>query len=167
MKTQSNGDLQRVVTVSGGFDPVHVGHIKMFKEAKALGDVLVVILNNDNWLMKKKGFVFMPEKERLEIVNALSMVDKAILTKHEEDDSDVSVSRELKIIRPDFFANGGDRKNINDIPEAQICKKLGINMVFNIGSGGKIQSSSELVGKVLAKIDKRPLGETKFFNHNK
>ena len=60
-----------VVAVSGGFDPIHIGHVRMFERAKALGDELVVILNNDNWLKKKKGFAFMPEKERKEVIEAL------------------------------------------------------------------------------------------------
>ena len=64
-----------IVAVSGGFDPVHIGHVRMFKEAKALGDRLVVILNNDNWLIKKKGFVFMPQEERKEIIEAIKCVD--------------------------------------------------------------------------------------------
>ena len=71
-----------VVAVSGGFDPIHPGHIRMFKEAKALGDKLVVILNNDNWLQKKKKFNFMSEKERKEVISALRDVDDVMITRH-------------------------------------------------------------------------------------
>jgi cytidyltransferase-like protein len=137
----------RTVAVSGGFDPVHIGHIRMFEEARALGDRLVVILNNDNWLMTKKGFVFMPEAERVEVLRALRVVDAVVLTDHVLDDPDRSVCRTLGQVRPDIFANGGDRKNEADIPEAATCKEYGIEMVFNVGFGGKVQSSSWLTAK--------------------
>jgi D-beta-D-heptose 7-phosphate kinase/D-beta-D-heptose 1-phosphate adenosyltransferase len=135
-----------VVAVSGGFDPIHIGHVRMFEQAKELGDELVVILNNDNWLNKKKGFAFMPEKERKEVIEALRVVDRVVLTKHKKDDSDVSVCRELRLIKPDVFANGGDRK-LDNIPEVAVCDSIGCEMIFNIGKGGKIQSSSWLIKK--------------------
>jgi len=137
-----------VVAVSGGFDPVHIGHIDMFFEAKSLGDELVVILNNDNWLQKKKGHVFMSQQERKELIEALKPVDRVILTKHKPGDSDVSVCRALEELRPDIFANGGDRHPDGDpVPEVELCKKLGIEIIYNVGKRGKIQSSSWLVGK--------------------
>ncbi|KKL27629.1 hypothetical protein LCGC14_2383250, partial [marine sediment metagenome] len=71
-----------VVTVSGGFDPLHIGHVRMFQEARKLGDRLVVILNNDNWLQKKKGRTFMSEQERKEILEALACVDEVVITDH-------------------------------------------------------------------------------------
>ena len=141
-----------VVAVSGGFDPIHIGHVEMFYEAKALGDELVVILNNDNWLRKKKGHVFMPEAERKEIIEALKPVDRVVITEHQPNDEDVSVCRSLEEIRPDIFANGGDRKPDGyPVPEVELCGKLGIKMVYNVGRRGKIQSSSWLVGKYLKK----------------
>lgn len=136
-----------VVAVSGGFDPVHVGHVRLFQKAKKLGDKLVVILNNDNWLMAKKGYVFMPQKERKEVLEALAYVDEVVLTKHPKNPKDMSVCEELFEIKPDIFANGGDRK-LNNIPEVDVCNKIGCKMVFNIGNGGKIQSSSWLVKKI-------------------
>ena len=74
-----------VVAVSGGFDPLHIGHVRLFQEARKLGGELLVILNNDNWLLKKKGFVFMPQEERMEILEALSVVDRVVLTNHPPD----------------------------------------------------------------------------------
>lgn len=143
---------KKVVMVSGGFDPIHIGHIRMFERAKALGDELVVVLNNDNWLRKKKQHVFMPERERKEILEALRVVDRVVLTKHEPDPKDMSVSRELREIQPDIFANGGDRNEADAAnPQSSLykdintCKEEGIEMVFNIGDGGKIQSSSWLL----------------------
>ncbi len=135
-----------VVAVSGGFDPIHIGHVRMFERARALGDELVVILNNDNWLRAKKGYAFMPEQERKEVIAALRVVDRVFLTRHKPNDKDTSVSRELRAIRPHIFANGGDRK-FGNIPEVPVCEEIGCAMVFNIGKGGKIQSSSWLLAK--------------------
>lgn len=109
-----------VVAVSGGFDPIHIGHVRMFYEAKALGDELVVILNNDNWLRQKKRHIFMHQAERKAIIAALKPVDRVILTKHERNTKDMSVCLELQTLKPDIFANGGDRKPDGDpVPEFQ------------------------------------------------
>jgi len=132
--------------VSGGFDPVHIGHVRLFQEAKKLGDELVVVLNNDHWLRFKKGFAFMPENDRKEIIEAFESVDRVIITSHEPATKDISVCREIELIRPHIFANGGDRKHDN-IPEYELCNRLGIQMFFNVGEGGKVRSSSELVKK--------------------
>ena len=134
------------VAVSGGFDPIHIGHVEMMKEAKALGDKLVVILNNDNWLKKKKGFVFMNEQERKAVIEAIRYVDEVVLTSHKPNTEDMSVCNDLEALKPDIFANGGDRKTDGDpVPEVELCERLGISMVYNVGKSGKIQSSSELV----------------------
>ncbi|OGG80052.1 hypothetical protein A3A39_03095 [Candidatus Kaiserbacteria bacterium RIFCSPLOWO2_01_FULL_54_13] len=132
------------VAVSGGFDPLHIGHARLFRAARKLGDKLVVILNNDNWLRAKKGFVFMPQKERAELIRTLPFVDTVVLTKHRRDDPDRSVCRVLEKIRPAIFANGGDRFAKNT-PEVALCKRLGIKMIFNVGRGGKVQSSSWMI----------------------
>ncbi len=147
-----------IVAVSGGFDPVHIGHIRMFREAKRLGDKLIVILNNDNWLKKKKGFAFMPQKERKEIIEALGEVDRVILTSHPPNPKDMSVSAELKELKPDIFVNGGDRTRKN-IPEVALCKKMGTKMIFNIGRGGKIQSSSWLLNSFVIGVMKQRIGD--------
>ena len=128
------------IMVSGGFDPVHVGHIRMIKEAAQWGNVIVVI-NSDAWLMRKKGYVFMPWTERAEIILSIRGVDKVVPVS----DDDGSVCSAIREHRPDIFANGGDRKN-NNTPEVSLCEQLGIDMVWNVG-GGKIQSSSDLVAK--------------------
>lgn len=146
MKNTKNDGL---VAVSGGFDPIHIGHVRMFKEAKKLGKKLVVILNNDNWLMDKKGFVFMDQGERKEILLETGLVDKVVITRHTKDDPDRSVNRELATLKPAIFANGGDRGRENT-PEMELCNKLGIKLVFNVGKGGKVQSSSWLTDKIIA-----------------
>lgn len=137
-----------VVAVSGGFDPVHVGHVELFKEAKKLGDKLVVILNNDHWLMQKKGYIFMPQWERKELIEALKPVDKVMLTIHKAHPKDMSVSKDLKKLKPDVFANGGDRTTKNT-PEKAACKAIGCKMVYNVGPRGKVQSSSWLLNAFL------------------
>ena len=147
---------KRVVAVSGGFDPLHVGHIRMFKEAKKLGDILVVILNNDNWLIKKKGYAFMPDKERKEIIEAIGYVDKVVLSCHPPNPKDMSISKDLIRLRPHIFANGGDRNetdaanpNSSLFKDIRTCEKLGISVIYNVGKGGKVQSSSWLLAKYL------------------
>src|SRR3989339_1994930 len=82
---------KKVVMVSGGFDPVHIGHVRLFKEAKKLGDELVVYINNDNWLRMKKGFVFMPERERKEIIEAFESLDRVTISNHKKNTRDMSV----------------------------------------------------------------------------
>ena len=141
----------KIVAVSGGFDPLHIGHVRLFREAKKLGENLVVILNNDNWLRKKKGYVFMRQHERKEIIEALESVDKVIVTGHKRNPTDMSVCAELFALRPDIFANGGDRTKKN-IPEVAVCKKIGCKMVFNVGRGGKVQSSSWLLAKCASSL---------------
>ncbi len=151
----------RWVAVSGGFDPIHIGHVRMFEKAKKFGDKLVVIINNDHWLVSKKGYVFMPEKERKEIIASFPAVDKVILTSHKPGDSDRSVCRELAKLKPAIFANGGDRKSTKDIPEVAVCERHGIKMVFNVGKGGKVQSSSWLARDASRNFARsvRPWGE--------
>lgn len=138
----------KIVAISGGFDPIHIGHIELMQEARALGDKLVVIVNNNNWLKKKKGFAFMDEKERKAIIEAVRYVDEVIITSHSENPIDMSVSAELEKLKPDIFANGGDRKPDGDpVPEVKLCESMGIELVYNVGKSGKIQSSRWLIQK--------------------
>lgn len=146
---------RKIVMASGGFDPVHIGHVRMFEEAKKLGDELVVVINNDNWLKFKKGFAFMPETDRKEIIESFRPVDRVVLTSHEPDTNDITVCRELELIKPHIFVNGGDRKENVPVPEYQICEKLGIKMVFNVGHGGKVRSSSDLVKQAAKNKNKK------------
>lgn len=131
-------DAYTTVCVSGGCDPVHSGHIRMIQEASQFGEV-IVILNSDEWLKRKKGYVFMSWEERAEILEAIKGVKKVVKV----DDTDGTVCEALRRIKPTYFANGGDRTNINT-PEGLVCKEVGITMLWGMG-GGKIQSSSELV----------------------
>ena len=138
---------KKTAIVSGYFDPLHIGHLEYFKLAKDLADELVVIVNNHDQCMLKKGDEFMEEHDRLEIVYHLDMVDEAILAC----DEDKSVSDTIRMIhrfKPMnklIFCNGGDRDASNS-PEVKVCSELGIE--FQQGLGKKIRSSSELTGRV-------------------
>lgn len=128
----------KIIVASGYFDPIHVGHIECLEKAKALGDKLVVIINNDTQLKLKKGFSFMPQEDRLKIVKALKCVDDVFLSI----DTDKSVCKSLDALHPDIFAKGGDR-TIDEIPESKICNKLNIKIIDGLGK--KIRSSSDLI----------------------
>jgi len=138
------------VAVSGYFDPIHVGHIEYLELARKLTDQralsgddlwgeLIVIVNNDYQCELKKGKSFMPEQDRLKIVQSLKVVDKAFLSI----DKDRSVCESLAAIKPNIFANGGDR-SLGEIPETKVMKEYNIEMVD--GLGDKIRSSSNLTG---------------------
>ncbi|KKP85779.1 hypothetical protein A3B84_00905 [Candidatus Nomurabacteria bacterium RIFCSPHIGHO2_02_FULL_35_13] len=149
------GKQKRVVMVSGGFDPIHIGHVRMFEEAKKLGDELVVVINNDNWLKLKKGYAFMPERERKEIIEAFKAVDRVVLSGHKKNTKDISISKELRAVRPHIFAKGGDRHCGNiPTPEVLVCNEIGCKIVNDIGFGGKVQSSSKLLKEYSKKIKK-------------
>ncbi|HKM40897.1 MAG TPA: adenylyltransferase/cytidyltransferase family protein, partial [Patescibacteria group bacterium] len=128
-----------VVAVSGYFNPLHVGHLEMIEKAKKLGDYLVVIINNDNQVKIKGSVPFMSEDDRVKIISALRDVDEVFLSI----DQDSTVCQSLAQVKPHIFANGGDRKNLNDVPEYDICQDLNIKMVD--GLGDKIRSSSTLI----------------------
>jgi len=142
--------MKRVI-VSGGFDPVHIGHVRLISDAAKLGDFLIILMNNDNWIRLKKKKAFMPESERKEILENIKGVDEVILTSHKENTDDISVCHDLEELRKIYsddeliFAKGGDRLADN-IPEVKTCKELNIRMAFNVG-GGKIQSSSWLIDR--------------------
>ena len=127
------------VAVSGYFDPIHIGHLEYLKMAKDLGDYLIVIVNNDYQSNLKKGKSFMNELDRVEIVKALKLVDEVFLSI----DKDRTVCKSLEKLKPDIFANGGDRST-EEIPEAEVCVNFNIKMID--GLGDKIRSSSELSG---------------------
>ena len=133
----------KVVLVTGGFDPLHSGHISYFKEAKKLGDKLVVGLNSDEWLARKKGKAFMPIKERVEIIRNLKMVDDVLTW---EDDDDSASGAIFKLMATSgynceiIFANGGDRTPEN-IPEMKLWADR-VKFMFGIGGEDKKNSSS-------------------------
>lgn len=132
--------MKKIVLVTGGFDPLHSGHIAYFNAAKALGDVLIVGVNTDVWLTRKKGKPFMPSPERITIIQNLKMVDHCILFS-DDDNSSIEAIKNVKMLYPDdeiIFANGGDRTKEN-IPEMVFDD---IEFVFGVGGDDKKNSSS-------------------------
>ena len=138
------------VMVSGGFDPVHAGHIRMIMEAGKWGDV-IVIANSDRWLFEKKGFVFMDFDQRAEILEAI----KGVILVDSVDDTDGTVCEAIRRHKPTYFANGGDRGRSNT-PEQAVCEELGVEMLWSVGGDDKRDSSSELIKRVQAPDRRSP-----------
>ena len=145
----SDSKEKPTVMVSGGFDPVHAGHIRMIREAAQYGDV-IIIANSDDWLFNKKGFVFMEWERRVEILNAI----KGVILVDSVDDSNGTVCEAIRRLRPTYFANGGDRGKHNT-PEQNVCDELGIEMLWSIGGDEKVAASSDLVKSVVNKFSER------------
>ena len=151
----------KIVVVSGGFDPIHSGHIEYFKSAKEHGDKLIVALNSDQWLEKKKGKFFMPFSERHSIVSSINYVDEVIDFDDDHMGSCINALEKVKEQYPYdeiFFANGGDRNSIN-IPEMSVD---GIKFLFSVGGDNKKNSSSWILNKWQYYFEEREWGS--FFN---
>jgi cytidyltransferase-like protein len=150
--------MKKIVLVTGGFDPLHSGHIAYFECAKKLGDILVVGVNSDAWLTRKKGAPFMPLLERTNIVRNLKMVDYVI----DFNDSDGSARHAIQMVRQSYprdqiiFANGGDRTDEN-IPEMDIAD-TDTKFVFGVGGFDKANSSSWILEEWKAPRTQRPWG---------
>ena len=136
----------KIVVVSGGFDPIHSGHLAYFREAKELGMYLIVGVNSDEWLMRKKGYVFMPIEEREEIIKSIKYVN-GVNRFNDDDDSAIDLLNKVKYWYPSdeiIFANGGDRNESN-------CRELsveGVEFVYGVGGKDKLNSSSDIVEKI-------------------
>jgi cytidyltransferase-like protein len=150
--------MKTIVLVTGGFDPLHSGHIAYFKEAKKLGDMLVIGVNSDAWLTRKKGAPFMPNHERTEIVRNIVGVDHVI----EFNDNDGSAKHAIELVRQRhprdkiIFANGGDRTSTN-IPEMNIIDD-NLEFVFGVGGEDKKNSSSWILQEWKTPKTERPWG---------
>lgn len=150
--------MKTIVLVTGGFDPLHSGHIAYFDAAKKLGDILIVGVNSDDWLVRKKGAAFMPSYERVTIIESLKTVNNCILF----DDSDGSAKEAIRNVRKLFpqdkiiFANGGDRTSSN-IPEMDIVDD-NLEFVFGVGGEDKKNSSSWILQEWKAPKTERPWG---------
>tara|TARA_B100000965_G_C19474208_1_gene705461 strand:+ start:112 stop:888 length:777 start_codon:yes stop_codon:yes gene_type:complete len=152
---------ETIILVTGGFDPIHSGHIAYFKAAKILGDRLIVGVNSDKWLVNKKGSAFMPINERIEIVSNLSVVDEVI--KFDDDEFNSASNAIAKVIEkyPNHkivFANGGDR-NSDNIPEMKIHRENpNIQFEFSVGGDFKKNSSSWILKNWHGPKEYRPWG---------
>jgi len=148
--------MKTIVVVSGGFDPIHSGHIKLIKQARLLGDMLIVGINSDEWLSRKKGRAFMPWQERLCVLNNISSVDE-VYTFDDEDGTACHLLQQVRAHYPDakiIFANGGDRTQDN-IPEMSVN---GIEFAFGVGGEDKANSSSWILQEWKAPKTLRPWG---------
>jgi|SRR3989344_6735394 len=150
---------KKIVITSGYFNPIHVGHVNLLREARKLGDYLVVIVNNDAQVKIKGSVPFMAEQERIQIVKDLKHVDEVFLSIDSfADGKEVPIPDSLEALAQRysgtelFFAKGGDR-NFDNIPESEkkVCREFNITVVSNVG-GGKVQSSSWLLKSVSAKF---------------
>lgn len=135
---------QLAICVSGGFDVLHVGHVRLLQGAVHFGRV-VVILNSDNWLIRKKGYCLNPWHERKEMLLAIKGVAEVV----QVDDSDDTVCEALRRIKPNVFGNGGLRNQTNT-PERELCQKLGIAMVYGLGGGERDAKTRSLQKKIRA-----------------
>lgn len=143
--------MRKIVITSGFFNPIHSGHINLFREAKKFGDILIVIVNNDEQVRLKGNINFMQEQERVEIIKAIRYVDDVFLSI----DKDISITESLKTVAKKhqgnelFFAKGGDR-NADNIPdkEKKVCQEFNIKVISGVG-GDKIQSSSRLLNNTI------------------
>ncbi len=134
-----------VLVLSGGFDPLHVGHIRMIQQARDMAALIVVGVNSDDWLMRNKGRVYMKFEERREIVASIRGVTSAVGF-NDADDTAINLIQMVSTMSPGAkiaFGNGGMRTALN-VPEVAVCQSLGIDMIWGLG-GDKVQSSSELV----------------------
>jgi len=135
----------KLVAISGGFDPIQPGHVVYIEEAKKLGDKLIVILSRDDQLVAKKGYCFMPYLDRMTILRWGLRYNDMIF---ENIDKDITCRESLKYYKPDIFAKGGDTWNAENLPEWDVCKELGIDVVFGVGGFDKRGSSSDYVKRV-------------------
>ena len=143
-------DKPVVVAVSGAFDPLHIGHLRLFRDARALGDKLVVILNDDAWLLRTKGYVFMPQGERKELFESICWVDEVVIR---EPRDTYDVGHMLEKLDISIFANGGVyRTSEREIHETAVCKRRNIKMVFNVGDRAKPQSSSLIIENLAGQV---------------
>jgi D-beta-D-heptose 7-phosphate kinase/D-beta-D-heptose 1-phosphate adenosyltransferase len=150
--------MKKIVLVTGGFDPIHSGHIEYFRAAKALGDELIVGINSDAWLSRKKGQEFMPFKERRAIIQALKMVDGTVEF-NDDDNSSINAIHKVRLNYPSekiIFANGGDRTKDN-IPEMSY-RDDNVQFKFGVGGTAKMNSSSWILQEWKAPKTIRPWG---------
>lgn len=146
IELKATGQINRkIILTSGGYGIIHQGHLECLQDSAKLDleALLVVVVNGDDWLRRKKGFIVMSEAERAEMVACVSGVDYVIIW----DDGSPTVCGAIEKIKPTYFTKGGDRDTPTNIPEYSVCQKVGCQVVFGVG-GGKIQSSSNIIAKV-------------------
>jgi len=150
-----------IYMTSGGFDPLHIGHIRCIQETAVLANnsdthpsqlkgLVIVVVNADSFLIRKKKYAFMPLEERMEIINGIKGVD---FVTSWETTGDQTVIGAIDILKPKYFTKGGDRFDASTIPEWEICTSIGCEIITGVGTGGKVQSSSELIKRAYAYVN--------------
>jgi D-beta-D-heptose 7-phosphate kinase/D-beta-D-heptose 1-phosphate adenosyltransferase len=137
-------DMHKIVVTSGGFDPLHIGHVRCIQDSASIAcpnGILVVIVNGDGFLIRKKGKPFMLHQERMEIIDGLRGVDYVTGW----DDGSQTVVGALELLMPNVFTKGGDRSIANNVPEVAVCEKIGCRISYGVGGIEKIQSSTNLI----------------------
>jgi len=149
LRTHADIYNEKLVVTSGGFDPMHVGHLRCLLASVELAMKLgkkhrvAVIVNGDGFLMRKKGYSFMPIAERMEIIAGVAGVDYVVPW----DDGSQTVVGAISVLKPVIFTKGGDRDSATNVPEFEVCESLGAKVLFGVG-GDKVQSSSGLVAAI-------------------
>lgn len=136
----------KIVIVSGYFNPLHGGHLDMIEAGRAMGDHLIVVVNNDVQQVQKKGKVILNQENRMRLISALRDVDEVILS-IDQDPTQIETLRSIATKYPDdelVFANGGDRNSVKEIPEGEVCNEYRIEMVFGVGGTEKADSSTRI-----------------------
>ena len=150
-----NSNQRPIYMTSGGFDPIHIGHVRCINATVVrarnkdihpweMTGLVVIVVNADSFLIRKKGYAFMPLEERMEIIDSIEGVDFVVPW---ETDGDQTVCGAIDILKPDYFTKGGDRFDASTIPEWNVCQKVGCEIITGVGAGGKVQSSSELIAR--------------------
>tara|TARA_B100001540_G_scaffold276958_1_gene264162 strand:- start:14 stop:793 length:780 start_codon:yes stop_codon:yes gene_type:complete len=150
-----------IALLSGGFDPVHIGHLAMIKEAAEIAQKVVILLNSDEWLIRKKGKPFMIGSQRAQILEEFESIHKVIIQDQDDDDSSNTAIKNFKEANPKkiiCYCNGGDRSDVKKIRETKVCEDLNIDLIFGIGGVHKLESSSNLTKNYLSDIENRPWG---------
>ena len=156
--------------LSGGFDPVHIGHLAMIKDASKIAKEVIILLNSDDWLTRKKGKPFMDAKQRAIILQEFKNVSNVIIQNKDTDNSSNQAIIDFHKSNPNktiCYCNGGDRSQESKIRESEVCKKLDIDLQFGIGGVHKIESSSSLIKNHIENSEERPCGNFKIIAKGK
>tara|TARA_B100000282_G_scaffold225661_1_gene168472 strand:- start:584 stop:1120 length:537 start_codon:yes stop_codon:yes gene_type:complete len=152
-----NSNQRPIYMTSGGFDPLHIGHVRCIQGTVQratnkdihpwqMTGLVVVVVNADSFLERKKGYSFMPLEERMEIIDAIEGVDY-VVPWEAPDSTDQTVIGAIEILKPTYFTKGGDRFDASTIPEWEICQNINCEIITGVGQGGKVQSSSDLIAR--------------------
>jgi bifunctional ADP-heptose synthase (sugar kinase/adenylyltransferase) len=139
---------KRVVMTSCPADLLHAGHVRSILHSKIYGEILVVVVNGDGFLERKKGYFLLPLQERLEIIGAIGVVDHVVSW----DDGSQFVDGAIRLLKPNVFTKGGDRSRLSSLAQSEVsaCREIGCEIALGVGGYDKVNSSTAIVRKVLS-----------------